>query len=357
MSRTREIWVLGATGRIGQAVAERLARGGTDDVVIVGRDRASLDKIADGLSPHPTTRELAGIEAIVEAIGLERPAVVVNVVGSYAETAPVVARACMPGGAYVDLANDLTALEALLSMDEEAANANTTLISGAGFGVLGTEAVVARLCEGRPVPSAVRVDALASYASQDGRLGEAFAQTSVEVMSTGGLHYRDGELSPVPLGSNPQWHALPDGTTVASAAVPSGELLAARRASDAPNVDFTSALAPTSPFVRPILPLIGRLVKVPAIRRFMVRQMAASKTKDAPLPRPHTWGHAVVTWADGSTGEGWLCADDAMDYTADILTTITRKLTGSGRPVGAFTPAAAFGYQIAADAGGTFIDD
>lgn len=302
-------------------------------------------------------RVLEGTDAIVEAVRHDRPQMVVNLLGSYTETATVIARACMPGGAYIDLANDLTALRALLEMGDEANDAASTLITGAGFGVVGTEAVVARLCQGRPTPEAVRVDALASFASERGVLGEAFAHTSVEVLSTGGLSYREGRLAPVRLGSNLQRHALPDGTTVASAAVPSGELLAARNVSAAPNVDFTSALAPTSPVLRSFLPLVGRLVKLPAVRRLMIRLMAASKTKDAPAPRPHTWGHAVITWPEGARRQGWLRADDAMDYTVAILAAIVARMASGDKPHGAFTPAAAFGPAIAAEAGGVFIDE
>ncbi|WP_129657742.1 hypothetical protein [Rothia uropygialis] len=144
---------------------------------------------------------------------------------------------------------------------------------------------------------------------------------------------------------------------MASAAVPTGELLAARNASAAPNVDFTSAVAPTSPVLRPFLPLVGRLVKLPAVRRLVIRLMAASKTKDASAPRPHTWGHAVVTWPDGARRQGWLRADDAMDYTPAILAAIVARTTSGDRPHGAFTPAAAYGSAIAAEAGGVFMDE
>lgn len=287
----------------------------------------------------------------------DRPGAVVNVLGSYSETAPAIARACIPDGAYIDLANDLTTLRALQDMGDTAASAASTLITGAGFGVLGTEAVVARLCQGRPIPSSVRADALASFSSEQGVVGEAFAQTSVEVLGTGGLRYSNGRLVPVQLGSNLQRLITPDGTTVVSAAVPSGELRAARNASGAPEVDFTSALAPTSRLVRPLLPLIGRLVKLPSVRSFVIRMMAASRTEESPRPRPHTWGHAVVTWPDGTRREGWLRADDAMDYTAAVLAAVVARIAAGERPHGAFTPADAFGFTIATEAGGVFIDE
>lgn len=45
-----------------------------------------------------------------------------------------------------------------------------------------------------------------------------------------------------------------------------------------------------------------------------------------------------------------------MDYTADILATLVAALIGGDAPYGAFTPAEAFGAQIAVAAGGTLIN-
>lgn len=355
--RSNQIWILGATGRIGRALAARLAQEDMHDVVLVGRSDTRLRQLTEELGGKATTLVRSGADAIVQTVQSNHPGTVVNLLGSYSDTAPAIARACMPEGVYIDAANDVTSLRALLDMGDTAANTASTLITGAGFGVLGTEAVVARLCQGRPTPSSVRADALASFASERGVVGEAFAQTSVEVLGTGGLRYSHGKLVPARLGSNLQRLVTPDGTTVASAAVPSGELLAARNASGAPDVDFTSALAPTSPMVRPLLPLIGRLVKLPAVRSLMIRMMAASKTEDSPRPRPHTWGHAVVDWGDGTRREGWLRADDAMDYTDAVLAAVVTRIAAGDRPHGAFTPAGAFGFTIAAEAGGAFIDE
>jgi short subunit dehydrogenase-like uncharacterized protein len=355
-TRTDEVWILGATGRVGRALAERLSRQGLAGIVLVGRSEDGLRRVAENLTTEVRLIVLDGFDSMTEAVQRERPRVVVNLLGTYGETAPALARACMPGGAYIDLANDLTALKVLVGMHEEAKRNESTLISGAGFGVLATEAIVVQLCDGRPTPASVRVDALASFAPEDGVVGEAFAQTLVDVITTGGRSYRDGRLVPIRLASNFHRHTLPDGTTVASSAVPSGELFAAQIVSGAPNVDFTSALAPSAPMVRALLPLMTRLLRLPAMRRMMVRLMAASKTTAAPRPRPHSWGHAVVTWPDGTVREGWLRADDAMDYTADALAAVTIALTSDVAPHGAFTPAAAFGARIAIDAGGTLID-
>ena len=353
---SEEIWILGATGNVGKTLAARLVRDGVAGVVLVGRSQERLEAAFPDPAGSVELKVLTDVSAMVAAVQAERPRVVVNLIGSYAENAELLARACMPGGSYVDLSIDNGTLASLVGLDDEARAAHSTVIGGAGFGVLATEALVVKLCRNMPTPARVDIDALSSYAPVEGVVGEAFAATVVSVMTIGGRVYRDGRLKAVPLGSNLHTHSLPDGTTVKSAAVPSGELFAAHHASHAPHIDFTSALAPTGTLVRASLPLMSRLLKIPVMRRIMIRQMAAGKTKRAPRPRPYSWGHAVVTWQDGTRRESWLRAEDAMDYTSAVLAVVIRAFLTGTAPDGAFTPAAAFGPQIAIDAGAVIID-
>ncbi|MBB4689503.1 saccharopine dehydrogenase family protein [Amycolatopsis jiangsuensis] len=355
-TRSGEIWVLGATGRIGRSVVAGLARQGVDPV-LVGRRRAALVALQAGSGRENADKIVVadGTEAIADALRAGRPAVVVNLIGNYAETARVFADAVLPGGHYVDLAADPVAVPQVLDRHGEAVDAGSTLVTGAGFGVLAAEAVVAALCADRPVPDHVRVDALASVAMEAGVVGEAFASSMIEGMRNGGLRYENGRLVKTRLGADPKTLTLPDGETAKSAGAATGELFAAQRVSGAPAVTATSALAPTSPVVRAVLPVAGALLSILPLRRFLVRQMAQAKMKASPRPRRHSWGHAVVTWPDGTVREGWLRADDGMDYTAAVITEVAQRLArGEGRP-GAYTPAAAFGADVAVSAGGTFV--
>ncbi|MFF1922158.1 saccharopine dehydrogenase NADP-binding domain-containing protein [Streptomyces sp. NPDC058221] len=285
-TRTDEVWILGATGRIGRAVAARLTAQGVTPV-LVGRDQERLHAAGAALGKGDDVKLVVAdtAERIAAEITRERPAVVVNTLGEYARTGALIARACMPGGHYVDMAADMVAIPRLLSLHREAGDAGSTLVTGAGFGVLATEAVVAKLCEGRPTPQEVRVDALGSVATEAGVMGAAFATSSVDVLATGGRRYRGGRLVRARLGADPQHIALPDGEAVKSAGAPSGELLAAQRASGAPSVTVTSALVPASFAARTALPVLGMLVSVPALRRLAIRQMAGMTAEAAP-PAP-----------------------------------------------------------------------
>jgi len=347
------IWVLGATGRVGRAVTARLlARG--DAVVLVGRESGRLRETAANTGLPVVAADTA--EGIATAIERERPAVVINTIGDYAKSATTIARACLrAGGHYLDQAADLTAVTRLFDLHDEAAAAGSTLVTGAGFGVLATEAVVVALCEGRPAPTEVRVDALASVAVEDGLLGAALAASIIDVLVTGGRRYRDGRLVRSRLGGSAQRLLLPDGEQVTSSEAPSAELLAARRASGAPDVVLTTAMMPASPVARAVLPVAQRLLALEPLRRLMIQRMAATRVKAAPRPRTHSWGHAVITWPDDTSREGWLRTGEAMDFTADVSAEIAARLVrGEGKP-GAHTPAAAFGPDLATAAGGEIL--
>lgn len=352
--RTDEIWVLGGTGRIGRIVADLIAADGVKPV-LVGRESDRLRSAGAALGARVVIAD--GAERMAAEIARQRPPVVINTIGDYAETATMIAGACLPGGHYLDLAADLSAVPRLLALHQEAVRAGSTLITGAGFGVLATESVVARLCRDRPVPVEVRVDALASYATDGGPVGTAFADSIVDVLTTGGRRIRDGRLVPARLGAAPQRLTLPDGERAGSAGAPSAELLAAQRASRAPSVSVTSAMVPTSPIARGLLPVLGALLHLGPVRRFAVRRLAAIKVEPAPRPRRHSWGHAVITWPDGTRREGWLRADDGMDYTAAVAAETALRLARGEAGPGAYTPAAALGADLAVAAGGTFLLD
>lgn len=80
----------------------------------------------------------------------------------------------------------------------------------------------------------------------------------------------------------PQRLTFPDRTSARSAGVASGELVAARAASGAPFVTATSSLAPSTPLLRAVVPALGRLLSVPALRRLAVARLGRVTVKAAP---------------------------------------------------------------------------
>jgi short subunit dehydrogenase-like uncharacterized protein len=350
---SEEIWVLGGTGRFGSAVARELVANGAR-TVLVGRDAERLSATAEAIGAARTI-VASDPEAMAETIRRERPAVVVNTVGPFARTAATIAAACLPTSSYVDLANDVAAASAVFAMHEQAAAAGRTLVSGAGFGVVGTEAPVTALCAGRPAPMSVRVDSIASLALEAGPVGEALAATIVEGVPEGGRRISRGELVRAGLGSAVERLTLPDGDVVTTGAWPSGDLLTAHRVSVAPDVVAATTEVPTGAPIRAVLPVAALLLRVAPLRRFAVRRLARITFSDRPMPRPHTWGHARATWADGTTREVWLRAGDATAFTAAVTAhTAVRILRGQAR-AGAGTPIQMTGPELVTEAGGELL--
>ncbi|WAL65897.1 hypothetical protein ORV05_34425 [Amycolatopsis cynarae] len=89
---TKEVWLLGGTGRTGRAIAAGLASRGAP-IVLVGRDAGRLETAARTVGGRCV---VAGSPTeMAAAIRRERPAVAVNTVGPFQQTAAVIADAVL----------------------------------------------------------------------------------------------------------------------------------------------------------------------------------------------------------------------------------------------------------------------
>ncbi|GAB2539381.1 saccharopine dehydrogenase family protein [Nocardia heshunensis] len=360
MTMDTEVWILGGTGRSARAIATALIDRGISPV-LVGRDATRLAAAVARIGQGRTVIA-DSIEMMAAEIRRQQPAVVINTVGPFTETAPPIVAACLPGSHYIDLANDVAAVSALLGMTEAAAATGRTLVTGAGFGVTATESVVVKLCEGRPTPSMVRVDMVPAVEIEPGPIGDALAGTLLDglpgVEGGGryqGRRYAGGRLVSARIGGDPEHLTLPDGSEATTASVPLGELIAAQRASGAAAVTAASSEAPSSRIIRVILPLATSLLSIAPIRAFAKKRLARVEVKGRKPPREHSWGHAHLRWPDGTTREGWLRVGAANTYTGAVPAEIARRLlAGDGKP-GAHTPAALFGSTLAEACGGVYL--
>lgn len=107
--------------------------------------------------------------------------------------------------------------------------------------------------------------------------------------------------------------------------------------------------------MRAALPLLRKLLSVPTLRRLAVRRLARTQVKAAKRLRQYAWGHAVLSWPDGTSREGGLRAGDGMDYTVDVAAEAAVRLAGGEGKPGAYTPVAVLGPGLATAAGGTCV--
>ena len=351
---TNDVWILGATGHVGRAVTACLVERNIAPV-LVGRSLSRLGQLAASLETELRTIVAASPQEIATEIRRQRPALVINTIGPFTDTTVLIARACLPGSHYLDIANDVISISALLDLHEEAVTAGRTFVTGAGFGVLATESVVMKLCQDRPTPERVRTDNLASVAIEAGVLGEALAATIIEGLPVGGRYYKNGRLARNRVGSSLTTITLPDGSRLSSVSVPFGELVAAQRASGAPYVLAASSEIATGPAFRTLLPFAIALLQMKPLRTFAKRRLARLKISSRERPREHSWGHASVQWPDGTDQQGWLRTGEGHAFTAMVAATVAERLLKDQGQPGAYTPGALFGPELAEAAGGTFL--
>ena len=352
---TDHLWILGATGRVGRAVATALATDG-HRLVLCGRNGERLDRVAAGLPDGTVVRTIAGsFEDAVHRLAREEPAVVVNTVGPFAETAPLVLDALAPGVHYVDVSNELPAVQAVFDRDATASAHGSTWVAASGFGVLATESALLTAIGDRGTPASVRVDGIASVASEDGVVGDALAHSIVDGLGAPGSEVRDGVRVRARLGGSAETMTTPDGDRVTTGGFPSGDLLAAWRVSGAARVVSASAFVPTGTAAAIAVGAIQLLARIPGVTRFIAGRVAVRPTRSAPRPRTHSWARGRAVWADGTSRTAWFRADDAMDFTVAAVAQVAGRLArGEGRP-GAWTPGGLFGPDVAETAGASFV--
>jgi short subunit dehydrogenase-like uncharacterized protein len=347
-----QIWVLGATGRSGRGIAELLHASG-HKLVLAGRDPSRLRALADRLGGADTAT--GSLDALLTQLRDAAPAVVVNTVGPFARTTARVIEACPPGTHYVDIANELPAFEQALAQHDAAVDRGSTLVTGAGFGVLATESLVARMCERWPGPARVRVDAIASLAVEEGLIGSALAGSILDGLPDGGRQVERGRLVRAALAGQRQRLTTPDGDAVTTTLLPTGDLLAAWRTSGAGSVVSGSAMLPGGPVVRALLPAVSLLARASVLRHFAVDRLAKVRIRAQRMERRSSWGHCAMEWPDGTRREGWLRLGDAGEFTNAATAEVARRLAGQDVAAGAYTPAALFGPSLAVDLGGEFV--
>lgn len=344
------IWILGGAGRAGRAIAGALAALGLP-VTLVGRNEEALRTAAASSAGDAQVLTAGSLTSIADAIAQVKPRVVINTIGPFTKTAIPLVRACKPGTHYLDVGNELPQFLELFAMNEELARTSRSVVPGVGWGVLGTESVLLKLCEGQPAPKRVRIDSIAAVEA-GGPLGPTLAETIVDGILYGGRRYVGGQLQPYLAGSDQESLTLPDGTTAQTATIASGELEAAYRASKASEVIACFAGAPGGA-VRFAIPIVAGLLALPALRNFAKRKLA--RVESPPSPRKESWARARVEWEGGNVSTAWLRAGDGYAFLAKAAAiTAQLLLEGNGRP-GCFTPGALFGPELAIKAGGTFI--
>jgi len=142
------ILIYGANGYTAELVIEGALAAGARPIV-AGRNAVRIEAIArrHGLTARCFTLE----DATEVARHLADVAVVLHCAGPFAQTASVMAEACVAAGAhYLDITGEIDVFETLASMDAKAARAGVMLMPGVGFDVVPSDCLAAHLKQRLP---------------------------------------------------------------------------------------------------------------------------------------------------------------------------------------------------------------
>ncbi|MEQ1695690.1 MAG: saccharopine dehydrogenase NADP-binding domain-containing protein [Hyphomicrobiaceae bacterium] len=186
-------WMIyGANGYTGELIAREAARRGMKPT-LAGRTAAKLEPLAAALGLPFKAFALDNPVAIEHAIG--GMFLVLHCAGPFSKTAAPMMAACINQRAhYLDITGEIAVFEHAQTLDKAARASGIVICPGAGFDVIPTDCIAARLKAALP-------DATHLALGFDSRSGfsPGTAKTSVEGLGAGGKVRIRGEIKSVPL--------------------------------------------------------------------------------------------------------------------------------------------------------------
>jgi short subunit dehydrogenase-like uncharacterized protein len=357
---TSTIAILGAFGLVGRSIVNELVKSGDLRLALVGRDETRLNALARAVV------DAGSVPPVVLAIGdnqtwdyvleqVARPDLVLNLVGPASDTAGPVRAWCLRNGVhYCDVANELDAVRGTLAVDDQAREARVSVLTGAGFGVVATEALVLALRGDRPPARSARVVAMPGMAARGRNVGAS----AVAVLTAGGRAYRGGTLTATRAGATFWRIPTPSRRSMGGIGVAVGDLESARRASGADDVDAYTTEVPANAVLRAALPTLIKAARLTPIRRALEYAVTLTDSPGPAADQNHDYvslSYAQLDWADGETRAGWLQMGDAYAFSGRVAADVVRAQLAGAVPVGAHTPAAVLGAELAYQAGATLV--
>lgn len=344
--------IYGAYGVTGQMVVQEAVRQGLRPV-LAGRSNTKLKEMGQAFGLEWISFDLINKAAVKKA--LSGVAVVLNLAGPFAHTAPLLVEACLESGThYLDIANEIETFQKLLAYQKAAQEKQIAVIPGVGFGTVATN-FLAKVVAGQ-LPEATHLEvAVAAYntSASAGATG-----TVLEVIGGGGYIYDGGQLKPYRLGKGVKHLAFPDEEKTFMP-VPSGDLVAAHQVTGIANVKVYNPFN-ASALARMALPVVQRFLKFKAVRKLAVglasRRSGKARLTEQPPALKHSYAWAAASDDRGEKAESWLELGEGYQFTAMSSVKAVAKVLEGG-VAGVLFPAQAFKVDFLAELDGVrFLD-
>jgi short subunit dehydrogenase-like uncharacterized protein len=337
-------WILyGATGITGQLITQAALRRGHRPI-LAGRSIDRLRPLAERHGLPWRTVDLADHNGLRQLVG---SAPLTLLAASAFDTASLrVAYACVETGAhYLDLANEMPALEAVYGLDEQGRARKVTLLPGVGFGTVAADTLARHVVD--QLPSADVLDLTIDLYTA-GTSSGARAST-LRVLASGAQIRRRGQLTPVRFGSRTAGAVVPTGARTV-VAVPSGELAAVYRTTGVLNISVSRPL-PLPPVVaRAVLPALSVVARSRTIQSLVAKRQSTDLSPADPTRRSRVWARAASR--DGQTAMAQLETGEGYAFSAESAVAAVEAVLADPLP-GAHSPGALLGPDFALGIAGT----
>jgi short subunit dehydrogenase-like uncharacterized protein len=342
-------WMIyGATGYTGQLVAEEAIKRGHDPI-LAGRNREALAPIAKRLGLKYMVFDLNDVKTVAEAIGdLD---VVYHAAGPFSKTSEPMVKACLATGThYLDITGEYTVMESVFALHEAALANKIALICGVGFDIVPSDCLATYVAQKISAPHTIEI-----AIHPQGTISTGTLKSVMEMAPDGGHVRRNGELVSLPIGAGGKRIRFSYGEGYAIP-VPFADIAAAYRSTRAPNITAYLRVPPgLATAARITGPLTQLALRSPAIKNtafsFLERYFPGPTTDERENNNCYLWARAINREGT-ATADAWLETREAYSYTAEIGVRAVERVV-EWHPVGALTPAQAFGPDFALDVPGT----
>lgn len=343
-------WMIyGATGFTGQLVAEEAIKRGHEPI-LAGRNREALAPIAKRLGLKYMVFDLSDVKTVAEAIGdLD---VVYHAAGPFVKTSEPMVKACLATGThYLDITGEYKVMEAVYGLHEAALANKIALIPGCGFDIVPSDCLAAYVAQKISAPHTIEI----GVHPLAGSISSGTLKSVMEMAPEGGRVRRNGDLVPIAIGAGGRRIRFSYGDAY-GIPMPFADISAAFRSTRAPNITVYLRVPPgLATAARITGPLTQLALRSPAVKNtafnFLERYFPGPTTEERENERCYLWARAINREGT-ATADAWLETREAYSYTAEIGVRAVERVV-EWHPVGALTPAQAFGADFALDVPGT----
>ncbi len=342
-------WMIyGAYGYTGVLIAEQAILRGHRPL-LSGRSGEKLAPVAANLGLDSVVIDLDDEDRLINTLG--DVDLVLNAAGPFIHTAHPIVRACLKTKtSYLDVCGEVMVLERILALDQQAREKEITILPGVGFNVLASDCLARFVVEKTDNPTHLEI---ATQWITEG-MSPGSTKTMIESLHIGTLARRGGQMVRINARDGRRQQQFLDGVkTIFPVAF--GDLATAYKTTQIQNITtytvFDERTASSYSLTEPIL---RRLFSVALLRRWASRwvDITSSRSEHHHKGRGSSQVWALARDEDGNESQAWLETVDSYTFTAEAAVRSVEKAL-SGRHVGVWTPALAFGADFALEIPGT----